>query len=337
MRSLAANVMLLLIVAGLALLAVLGIARESFYAPGPHADEVVVTVPKGATLPEIAGLLADAGVLPDQTARGIFSGEWIFKRGADYTRRARALKFGEYMIPPGASMDEVLALLTTGGNVRHQVTLAEGLSSWEIVERLKTEDLLTGEVSEVPAEGSLLPETYAINRGDTRANLVERMQAEMQAVLDQAWDTRAEDLPLQSKEELLILASIVEKETRPNEHAKVASVFINRLRRGMRLQTDPTVIYGITLGKGPLGRGLRRSELNKATPYNTYVIDGLPPTPIANPGRQSIQAVANPDETPYLYFVADGTGGHAFSVSLTEHNQNVAKWRKIEAERKASQ
>jgi len=199
------------------------------------------------------------------------------------------------------------------------------------------EERLTGEVAEIPPEGSLFPDSWDFQNGDDRATLIKRMQDKMQAELDAAWAERDPDLPLKSKEEMLILASIVEKETRPNEHKKVASVFFNRMRQGWKLQTDPTVIYGITLGQRPLGRGLKKSELNAKTPYNTYVIEGLPPTPIANPGRDSIRAVANPAETDYFFFVADGTGGHAFARTLPEHQKNVAAWRKIEQERKANE
>jgi UPF0755 protein len=211
----------------------------------------------------------------------------------------------------------------------------EGVTVAEVARLLEEADFLTGEVDEMPAEGSLLPETYSVSRGDSRADVIRRMQDAMQAALDEAWKNRDPNLPVDSKEELLTLASIVEKETRPNEHGRVASVFVNRLKRGMRLQSDPTVIYGITGGKEPLGRGIRQSELVAETPYNTYVVDGLPPTPIANPGRESIMATANPENTRFLYFVADGTGGHAFAASLEEHNRNVAEWRRIERERQA--
>ena len=194
--------------------------------------------------------------------------------------------------------------------------------------------MLEGNVADLPAEGSLAPDSYEVRKGDTRANVIERMQSAQEVLVAAAWAGRSEDLPLASAEEMLVLASIIEKETGvPEERGQVASVFVNRLNRGMRLQTDPTVIYGITEGKGVLGRGLRQSELRKATPWNTYVIEGLPPTPIANPGRASIEAAVNPDQSSYVFFVADGTGGHAFAETLDEHNANVAKWRQIEAER----
>ncbi|UWR24945.1 endolytic transglycosylase MltG [Sulfitobacter sp. S223] len=222
-------------------------------------------------------------------------------------------------------------------DVRFRIAIAEGVTSWQIVNALDGMDILEGSVSETPAEGSLAPDSYEVRKGDDRAALVTRMQSAQETLLAAAWEARADDLPIDSPEELLILASIVEKETGvAEERRQVASVFVNRLNQGMRLQTDPTVIYGITRGEGVLGRGLRRSELRGETPYNTYVIPGLPPTPIANPGRASLMAAAQPDETPFIFFVADGTGGHAFAVTLDEHNRNVAEWRKIEAERGAA-
>lgn len=229
-------------------------------------------------------------------------------------------------------LPEEYTKVTAQGDVRYRVTLAEGVTSWQVIEELKAAEFLKGEV-EVPAEGSLAPDSYEVTRGSERAALVTRMVEAQTAILDELWQNRADDLPLASPEEALVLASIVEKETGvPEERRQVASVFVNRLNKGIRLQTDPTVIYGITKGQGVLGRGLRQSELRKATPYNTYVIDGLPPTPIANPGRASIEAALNPDDTAYIFFVADGTGGHAFAETLDEHNRNVAVWRKIEAE-----
>ncbi|MBL3586369.1 endolytic transglycosylase MltG [Rhodovulum sulfidophilum] len=226
------------------------------------------------------------------------------------------------------------ASLMAEPDLRYRVTLAEGVTSWQVVDELKQADFLDGDIAAVPAEGSLAPDSYEVTPGEQRETLLAEMAARQTALLDRLWETRAEGLPLASKEEALVLASIVEKETGvPGERRRVASVFVNRLERGIRLQTDPTVIYGLTMGKAPLGRGIRQSELARRTPYNTYQIDGLPPTPIANPGRASIEAVLNPETTEYLYFVADGTGGHAFARSLDEHNRNVARWRAIEAGR----
>ena len=223
-------------------------------------------------------------------------------------------------------------------DTRYRVALAEGVTSWQIVDLLSRLDILEGEVTEVPAEGTLAPDSYEVIPGQSRADLLARMTAAQQAILAEAWANRVDGLPLASPEEALILASIIEKETGvAEERRQVASVFVNRLNRGMRLQTDPTVIYGITKGQGVLGRGLRQSELRGQTPWNTYVIEGLPPTPIANPGRASIEAALDPDDTPFVFFVADGTGGHAFAVTLEEHNRNVAEWRRIEAERETQE
>ena len=219
-------------------------------------------------------------------------------------------------------------------DIRWRVTLAEGVTSWQVVDALKRAEFLTGEIAEVPPEGTLAPDSYEVARGADRAALLAEMAARQSAALAELWAARAEGLPYDTPEEALIMASIVEKETGiADERRRVASVFVNRLEQGMRLQTDPTVIYGVTRGEGVLGRGLRQSELRRETPWNTYVIDGLPPTPIANPGRLSIEAALNPEESDFLYFVADGTGGHAFARTLAEHNENVARWRAIEAER----
>jgi len=212
------------------------------------------------------------------------------------------------------------------------------VTSWQIADALMRVDVLKGEIAETPPEGSLSPDSYEVREGDDRAELIQKMTTAQEVLVAAAWAGRDPDLPLKNAGELLILASIIEKETGvAAERGQVSSVFVNRLNLGMRLQTDPTVIYGITKGQGVLGRGLRQSELRKETPWNTYVIDGLPVTPIANPGRASIEAAANPDTTNFVFFVADGTGGHAFARTLAEHNINVAKWREIEAERAANQ
>jgi len=219
----------------------------------------------------------------------------------------------------------------------YRVVVAEGVTSWQVAYALGEMDVLTADVTESPPEGSLAPGSYEVRPGQTGSSVLTQMRRNQEAILAAAWDARADDLPLQSMEEALVLASIVEKETGvAAERRQVASVFVNRLNLGMKLQTDPTVIYGITQGEGVLGRGLRRSELRAETPWNTYVIDGLPPTPIANPGRASIEAALNPDSTEYIFFVADGTGGHAFATTLDDHNRNVARWREIEAERASS-
>ena len=219
-------------------------------------------------------------------------------------------------------------------DTRFRIALAEGVTSWQVTEALKSMDILEGDPGERPPEGMLAPDSYEVTPGDERAAILSEMQERQLLRINAAWEGRSADAAVETPEEMLILASIIEKETGvAEERGQVASVFTNRLKRGMRLQTDPTVIYGVTQGEGVLGRGLRQSELRRVTPWNTYVIEGLPPTPIANPGFASLEAAVNPDETDYLFFVADGTGGHAFAETLAEHNRNVVKWRQIEAER----
>ena len=328
MRNVAANALSVLIVLGVVVLVAIGIAKREFSAPGPLGQEVTVLVEQGDDVADVARLLEENGAID--------SG-FLFRLGARYRGEARAIKYGEYRIPPAASMERILAMLVRGETVRHSITVVEGLTSWEVVELVRQNDVLTGEIEAVPPEGSLAPETYHVERGDTRAELLRRMRALQEQILAEAWEKRPDEFPLGSPEEVLILASIVEKETGvPEERGRVASVFLNRLERDMRLQSDPTVVYGVTEGKGPLGRGLRRSELDRVTPYNTYLTDGLPPTPIANPGLDAIEAVLNPADKDDLYFVADGTGGHVFAKTLDEHNANVRRWRKIEAERQAA-
>lgn len=254
------------------------------------------------------------------------------------------LHAGEYQIVPAMNMDDLLAMMAAGKVYQRQFTVPEGLTSWQVVNLLQDVDMLAGALENIPAEGSLLPETYNFVRGETRQQKITQMQKAMTATLDELWGRRSENLPVKTKEEALVLASIVEKETGvASERRRVAGVFINRLRKGMLLQTDPTVIYALTDGKieekgqGPLGRRLLSKDLQFDSPYNTYRYAGLPPGPIANPGRDSIAAVLNPEDHDYLYFVADGTGGHAFAKTLDEHNRNVAKWRKLRKSKSQSQ
>lgn len=239
--------------------------------------------------------------------------------------------------PAATTLPDDLARAIEAKDARLRIAMAEGVTSWQVVEALKQSGFLTGDIKEVPPEGSLSPDTYEVARGADRAALIADMTGRQAKVLQAAWEARATGLPYKTPDEALVMASIVEKETGvASERPRVASVFVNRLNKGMKLQTDPAVIYGVTKGQGVLDRGLRRSELAKETPYNTYVIDGLPPTPIANPGKAAIEAALNPEATDNLYFVADGSGGHSFAATLEEHNANVAKWRKIEAEQAAS-
>lgn len=245
-------------------------------------------------------------------------------------------RFGEVanFVPGVDEAPEGYTAAVAQGDLRYRVTLAEGVTSWQVVEALRMAEFLSGEIEAVPDEGRLAPDSYEVQNGADRAALLADMATRQTKILNDLWAARAEGLPYATMDDALIMASIVEKETGvADERPQVASVFVNRLEQGMRLQTDPTVIYGITKGQGTLGRGLRQSELRGETPYNTYVINGLPPTPIANPGRDSIAAALDPAETDFLFFVADGTGGHAFARTLAEHNANVTRWREIEAER----
>lgn len=294
--------------------------QQQFRAEGPLSEEATLVVPRGAGLVTIGEQLAEAGVVSD--AR-------IFVFGVRLFAEPTALKAGEYVFAPGSSMEEVAALIASGQTVVHRLTVPEGLTSAEIVALLEATGPLEGPVGEVPPQGSLLPETYHFHRGDSRAEVLERMRQSMETALREVWEARAGNLPLNSPEEVVTLASIVEKETGVDgERALVAGVFVNRLNRGMPLQSDPTVVFGITEGKAPLGRALTRKDLDRPTPYNTYQISGLPPGPIANPGRAALEAAVNPAETEYLYFVAAGDGGHAFARTLPEHNRNVARWRR---------
>jgi UPF0755 protein len=334
MRHIAANVLTLLLL-GLAAVAVLADrGRRDFTEAGPLAEPVVVEIPRGARMAEAAARLSGAGALAERAVFGLIEGETLFRIGARYAGAGDDLKAGEYRVPAGVSMSEALALITSGRSIQYPITVPEGLTSWEVVELLRAEQVLSGEIAEVPPEGSLAPDTYFVDRGADRAALVARMQAAQERILAEAWQARAEDLPIETPEEALILASIVEKEAAiAEERAVVASVFVNRLRRGMRLETDPTVVYGAIEGRGALDRPPTAPELRTPTPWNTYRIYGLPPTPIANPGRAAIEATLDPAETPYVFFVADGTGGHAFAETLAEHNRNVREWRQIERQR----
>jgi UPF0755 protein len=373
-----------LILALIALAGAIAWGQREFRAQGPLTEAVFFEVPRGASLRRVS---------EDLEAAGIVTSAMLFRLGADYAEMSGALRFGNYEIPPGASMEQVLAIVTTGGPssfrytatyvlrlegtgelrlrervpgtdevvaladfayedgvpevysalvadgtpIAYRVSVPEGLTSWQIVEGLRAADFLSGEIAEVPPEGVLAPDTFEVRRGQDRQEIIDKMLATQQDILVAAWAGRQDGLPLADAQEALILASIIEKETSVAEERRlVSSVFINRLNQGIRLQTDPTVIYGITEGRGVLGRGIRASELRAETPWNTYVIDGLPPTPIANPGRAAIEAAVNPEDTPLIFFVADGTGGHAFAETLEEHNRNVARWRQIEAEREAA-
>ncbi|MGB5558467.1 MAG: endolytic transglycosylase MltG [Paracoccaceae bacterium] len=378
-RNIASNALTLFVVALIAVGGVIAWGKTQYSAKGPLEQAICLRVESGSNMRRVADDLAGQGAVSNPS---------IMRIGADYADKSVLLKAGSFLVPEGASMAEIVDIVTRGGastcgtevvyrigvrqaemrvreldpatnrfadvaefvpgegdmpaeyakvredrDTRYRIALAEGVTSWQVVEALKAADFLEGEVVDLPAEGSLAPDSYEVVAGEDRAVLLAEMTSAQAARLAEAWANRADGLPVETPEEALILASIVEKETGvPEERGQVASVFVNRLKQGMRLQTDPTVIYGVTNGQGVLDRGLRQSELRKQTPYNTYVIDGLPPTPIANPGLASIEAALNPEDTRFLFFVADGSGGHAFAETLAEHNANVAKWREVEAQ-----
>ncbi len=297
---------------------------EQYQKPGPLTGETTVIVPKGAGVRAIAQRLADAGVIASPL---------VFRLGARIQEVESILRAGEYAFPAAISAQNVVALLRSGKTVVRRVTVPEGLTTAQVLTLVAETPGLTGEVGATrppPGEGSLLPETYHFSHGDTRAAVISRMSAAMDETLDALWASRTPDLPLETPGQAVILASIIEKETAvPSERRRVAAVFINRLRKGMLLQSDPTTIYALTKGTGPLDRPLTRKDLANTSPYNTYVAPGLPPGPIANPGRASLAAALNPVDSDEFYFVADGAGGHAFARTLAEHERNVARWRKI--------
>lgn len=304
--------------------ATLAVGKHRFEAPGPLESEKVVNIPRGSGVRDIADLLQREGVI-DQP--------WVFVGGVLAMKARDELKSGEYQFSRQASLREVVDTIMHGKVVQHLITVPEGLTSEQIVTRLMENTILAGPVREMPREGTLLPETYRVERGTPREQLIQRMQDAQRRLVTEVWERRSSDLPLKSSEQLVTLASIIEKETgRPDERTRVAAVFVNRLKQRMRLQSDPTIIYGLVGGKGSLGRGITRSDIDQPTPYNTYVIEGLPPGPIANPGRASIEAAANPSRTKDVYFVADGTGGHAFAETYDQHQRNVARWRQVERE-----
>lgn len=307
--------LLLAVVAGGAIV----YGSQQFGAPGPLASDRTVNIPPRTGLRDMADLLQREGVISNST---------YFIMGAVVLGATEKMKAGEYVFQKGASMDDVLETIISGKSIQHSVTMAEGLTTQQIVQRLIDAEVLSGPIQRVPPEGSLLPETYRVTRGTPREQLIQRMSAAHKRLVEEIWARRAPDLPIKDINEFITLASIVEKETAvASERQRVAGVFVNRLNKKMRLQSDPTIIYGIVGGKGTLGRSLTRADIDAPTPYNTYTITGLPPGPIANPGRASLDAVANPARTNELYFVADGTGGHAFAETYEQHLKNVARWR----------
>ena len=304
------------------------LGKSRIDSPGPLDRDKIVNIPRGLGLREIADVLAKESVI-DQP--------WFFIGGVVVLKAREDLKYGEYNFKKNITLREAIETIVEGKVIQHAVTIPEGLTSEQIIARLVEVDFLSGNIREVPKEGTLLPETYNFPRGTTREQAIQRMQQAQRRVLQEAWERRSADVPVKTVEQLVTLASIVEKETgRPDERTRVAAVFANRLKQRMRLQSDPTIIYGLVGGKGTLGRPIVKSEIDQPTPYNTYVIEGLPPGPIANPGRGSLEAVANPARTKELYFVADGSGGHAFAENLQQHQQNVSRLRQFEQQVRTS-
>ena len=314
---------LLFLVGGL--LAVLGSwAWLTFTAPGPLKGNKIYEISKDLDRTQIAMVLQDQGIISD--AR-------VFSAAAAVNGfRGGRLRAGEFEFSAGATMEDVLAMITAGRFLTYKVTIPEGWTSQMVVARVTEQKELEGEIKTVPPEGSILPDTYVFRRGHTRQRLIEEMQTAQTKLLDALWQGRPTGTKIATPQELVTMASIVEKETGlSEERPKVASVFLNRLDQKMRLQSDPTIIYGIVGGKGKLDRPLTKTDIETSTPYNTYTISGLPPGPIANPGKAALEAVLNPADTKYLFFVADGSGGHAFAATLEEHNANVKKWRDLQA------
>ena len=304
--------------------------KVQFDKPGPLPTSTVIAIPRGEGVNAIAERLERDGVIAD---RRVFMTSIIYFM---YVKGQGSLKAGEYEFPKYASMRQVLDTLVEGKSIEHKITFAEGLTTEQIVDRLRANPDLHGDIAQVPAEGTLLPDTYKFGKNDTRQDIIERMQTAQAKFLAKVWQERDEDIVVTTPQQALILASIVEKETgRADERPRIAKVFQNRLKKNMRLQSDPTIIYGLVGGKAVLDHPIQQDEVDRDTPYNTYKINGLPPTPIACPGRASIEAVLKPAKTKDLYFVADGSGGHVFAASLEEHNRNVAKWRVVEREMRA--
>jgi len=319
------TVLILIAIAGGILFVV---AKQRFEAPGPLEQEKIVNIPPRLGIRDIADLLVTEGVIDHPMT---------FVISALLAKTREELKFGEYQFPKQASLRDVINVIVDGKVVQHQITIPEGLTSEQVVQRLLETDILSGKIKEIPREGSMLPESYRYARGTPRDQVIQRTQQAQARVVQEVWDRRMPDLPLRTPQQLVILASIVEKETgRADERTRVAAVFINRLKQRMKLQSDPTIIYGLVGGKGTLGRPIQRNEIEQPTPYNTYVIDGLPPGPISNPGRAALEAVANPARTKELYFVADGSGGHAFSETLDQHQRNVTRLRTLEQSQRDS-
>jgi len=305
------------------------LGNQMLTAPGPLEKTKTVVIPRGAGPATMTKVLQEEGVIDHAK---------LFRVALVIDPSPKPIKAGEYEIPAHVSMQALVDLLQSGKVVQRRLTVPEGTTTAEVIELVRKTEALTGDITLDLKEGDPLPETYFYSRDDTRDGLLMRMKEAMEKTLDEAWRKRTPGLPLANRREALVLASMIEKETAiPAERAKVAAVFINRLRRRMRLESDPTVIYALTGGKGSFNRELTRADLQSTSPYNTYMVVGLPPGPICNPGRASIVAATNPARERLLYFVADGQGGHAFAMTMLEHNRNVERWRQIQRERQEQQ
>jgi UPF0755 protein len=325
-RHFAANFVNFLIVIFLVIASAVYWAKNQYQNEGPLKSDISFEVKKGDRFRNVSAELAK---------QGIISNSIIFNVWARYAKQDENLKFGNYLISSKSSMSEVLALITSGKAINEQITFPEGFTSYQIVERLKSNMELEGEVGPFPAEGSLAPNTYSYQKGDTRRNILKKMQEMQKDIINEAWISRSKDLPFDSKKEAIIIASIIEKETsRNNELKLVSGVIMNRLKAGIPLGMDSTIVYEFTKGNPKNMRSIKQSDIKKDSKFNTRKYSGLPPSAIGNPGKLAIEAALNPEKTDFFYFVADGSGGHAFSKTLKEHNINVAKWRKIEKNKK---
>ena len=325
-RHFAANFVNFLIVIFLVIASAVYWAKNQYQNEGPLKSDISFEVKKGDRFRNVSADLAK---------QGIISNSVIFNVWARYAKQDENLKFGNYLISSKSSMSEVLALITSGKAINEQITFPEGFTSYQIVERLKSNMELEGEVGPFPAEGSLAPNTYSYQKGDTRRNILKKMQEMQKDIINEAWISRSKDLPFDSRKEAIIIASIIEKETsRNNELKLVSGVIMNRLKAGIPLGMDSTIVYEFTKGNPKNMRSIKQSDIKKDSKFNTRKYSGLPPSAIGNPGKRAIEAALNPEKTDFFYFVADGSGGHAFSKTLKEHNINVAKWRKIEKNKK---
>ena len=303
-------------------------AKNQYQNEGPLESDINFEVKKGDRFRNVSSELEKLGIINNST---------IFNVWARYAKQDDNLKFGNYLIPRKSSMFDVLSLITSGRAISEQITFPEGFTSYQIVERLKSNLELEGEIGPLPIEGSLAPNTYSYQKGDSRRNILRKMSEIQSNILDTAWKLRSQDLPFDTKKDAIIIASIIEKETSQiNELKLVSGVIMNRLRSGIPLGMDSTIVYEFTDGNPKNMRSIKQSDLEKNTKYNTRKFSGLPPSAIGNPGKLAIEAALNPATTDFLFFVADGTGGHAFAKTLKEHNQNVQKWRKIEKEGKSN-